>query len=78
LLKKRFAPGEDEAIAVVTRDERRDLSGGEFDDLPCFGKLDAILMLPRSFLPVPSVRSIAPVAMEVAKGESQKDGGGSE
>lgn len=78
LLEEGFAAGEDEAVAVVVRDERGNLGGGELDDLLRFGEFHPVLVFPGSFLPVPSVGGVAPVAMQVAEGQSQEDGGSAE
>ena len=80
LLEKRFPAGDDQPVTHV---RLRTKGFGQFvrwelDDLVAFGKLLLVLMGPGSPFPIPSERGIAPRAMEVAKGEPEKDGRGSE
>ncbi len=78
LLEEGLAACEDEAVAVVVGDEGGDFGWGELGDLLGFGEFNAVLVLPGGLFPVPSVGGVAPMAVEVAEGEAEEDGGGAE
>lgn len=75
LLQEGFAAGEDEAVAIVARDERGNFSGRELDDLFCLGEFHPILVFPRSFFPVPGVGGVTPVTVEITERKPQENGG---
>jgi hypothetical protein len=63
LLKKWFSPTDDESRAIVLEDCFRQIFGGKFKKLICFGEFLSVLMFPGRVFPIPGVGSIAPMTV---------------
>ena len=75
LLKKWFTPSDDESRAIVLENRFRQIFGGKFKKLICFGEFFFVLMFPVRVFPIPGVGSIAPMTVKIAEGEAQEDCG---
>ena len=73
LLKKWFTPSDHESRAIVLENRFRQIFGGKFKKLICFGEFLLVLMFPVRVFPIPSVGSIAPMTVKIAEGEAQED-----